>query len=119
MKIKQQNVKSYQNMITLLSYLSAQDGEEVYNKLQRLERKASRITTAQCNGDANEKADKDLERIEKQIKQLLPNLKSFFINGDPRGYALKFKESEVQELRISGYYPHTDFGGYGILAPEL
>lgn len=40
-----------------------------------------------------------------------------FLNGDPRGYALKIESDWMRErlkLRL-----HTDWGGYGILAPDL
>lgn len=118
MKIKQQNVMAYQNMVNLLAYLSGNDGTEVFNKLQRLERKVERIALNYCNiADYNDKGQ--LDKIEKEVKKLLPKLNTFFINGDPRGYALKFKEEEVKQLRDAGYYPYTDWGGYGILAPEL
>lgn len=39
-----------------------------------------------------------------------------FINYDPRGYALKIKDSYIRENNIKIY---TDWGGYGILAPEF
>lgn len=40
-----------------------------------------------------------------------------FLNGDPRGYALKIEDNWMRarpELRL-----HSDWGGYGILAPEI
>jgi hypothetical protein len=40
-----------------------------------------------------------------------------FLNGDPRGYALKIESGwmrEQNEFRL-----HSDMGGYGILAPEI
>ncbi len=37
-----------------------------------------------------------------------------FINRDPRGYALKIREEAVMGMRI-----HRDWGGYGIIAPEI
>ena len=39
-----------------------------------------------------------------------------FINGDPRGYALKIKEEYVRKHNLKIY---RDFGGYGIIAPEF
>lgn len=38
-----------------------------------------------------------------------------FVNSDPRGYALKIDDNYVRD---HGLDIHTDFGGYGILAPE-
>jgi len=44
----------------------------------------------------------------------------FFINGDPRGYALKIDNENPAGLAlIRAVGLHTDFGGYGILSPEI
>ena len=51
----------------------------------------------------------------------------FVINGDPRGYSLKIKEEQNRifvnsddgknhDQKVINY---TDWGGYGILAPEF
>jgi hypothetical protein len=39
-----------------------------------------------------------------------------FVNGDPRGYALKIQDEYVSENSLD---IHRDMGGYGILAPDL
>ena len=39
-----------------------------------------------------------------------------FVNRDPRGYALKIEDEYV---RANGLQIHRDWGGYGILAPEI
>ena len=39
----------------------------------------------------------------------------FFINTDPRGYALKLNITAVEQAKYDIY---RDWGGYGILAPE-
>jgi len=39
-----------------------------------------------------------------------------FINGDPRGYALKINDKYVRENQLRIY---SDMGGYGIIAPEF
>lgn len=39
-----------------------------------------------------------------------------FLNGDARGYALKIHDSYVKEHNLK---IHTDWGGYGIIAPDL
>ena len=91
------------------------EGVKIYEKLNRLERKANRIATDECNGDlSTDEANDKHEKIEKTVKKLLPNVETFFINGDPRGYSLKIKEEEAKKLQI-----HSDWGGYGILAPEF
>lgn len=39
-----------------------------------------------------------------------------FLNQDPRGYALKIKDNYV---RLHGLNIYKDWGGYGIIAPEI
>lgn len=54
-----------------------------------------------------------------------PKLVPVFLNRDPRGYALKIDDQWIRDraTRISTNgetYPlHTDWGGYGIIAPDL
>lgn len=40
----------------------------------------------------------------------------FFVNTDPRGYALKLNLTREDKQQVPGLY--TDFGGYGLIAPE-
>ena len=85
--------------------------------LLKAEREANRQTTKECNISVSEEdSDKWYEKfIARLTKKLgvdkMPD--GFFINYDPRGYALKMKEGTFQQ----GFW--TDFGGYGILAPEF
>ena len=45
-------------------------------------------------------------------------LKGLFINGDARGYALKIEDKVmISDYKETGLY--KDWGGYGILAPEI
>ena len=114
-------------------------------KLRRLENQAHRITTQLCNGfpeldhDSQEDHIAELEiklcRIEGKVCDLLQShydetprnkqvkLNAIFINRDPRGYALKV-DSEIikyfaKETNYADFFPHQDWGGYGILAPDL
>ncbi len=88
--------------------------------LRRFELKAERITTALCNGVdpvIQEKFEKELERIEAGVLKLLGLelcFLPFFINRDPRGYALKLSDTYVADKQI-----HKDWGGYGIIAPDF
>lgn len=90
---------------------------EVFNILLRAEKQAHRQTTKECNQDVSDE-DSDNWR-EKFIARLTKKLgvdkmpEGFVINYDPRGYALKMKEGTFPQ----GFW--TDFGGYGILAPEF
>lgn len=143
MKIEARNAHAFINHIKFLAYLSGKEepedlrryaytvtGEEVYAKLKRLEAKAHRLAEMECNGEIEEeKAEKQAAAIEKQVRKLLPRLahydnngvkSNFFINGDPRGYALKMHEKAAGMLEgVLGTRPHTDWGGYVILCPEF
>lgn len=97
--------------------------------LRRLEERAHRNAEAYCNGVyyggiESDEYKKRQERIEEQIKKLFGGTlpKGFFINGDPRGYALKINSgNEAGQAHHPEYIPqglHKDWGDYGILAPE-
>lgn len=120
-KINAYNAPAFVKHLQLLANLSTNPQEagiyafDIYQKLVKLERKATRYTTALCNGDIEEdKAEKALSKVRKEVKNLLPKINHFRLNYDPRGYALKISETEAKELGM-----YQDFGGYGILAPEF
>lgn len=137
MKIEARNAYSYIQHIKLLAYLSGKEeaeevqkyaysvtGEEVYQKLCRIEAKAHRQQERECNGETTEEqAQKADERTRKQVAELLPRLESlrlkFYINGDPRGYTLKIDAADQPRLIALGFSTYTDFGGCIILAPEF
>lgn len=117
-KISAHNAPAFCRHLQTLSQLAGIDAPypfELYATLLRLERKANRLATMDCNGEGNpEEIEKQLKKIENKVRELLPNVKTFFINGDPRGYSLKIGEAEAKELGM-----WSDWGSYGILAPEF
>lgn len=81
-----------------------------FNKLRRLEKKTSRLCERYCNGEVSSAVvEKEVERLEK----MFAHVPGFFVNQDPRGYALKI------ELEVLPAGMHTDWGNYGIIAPEF
>lgn len=94
------------------------DGMEIYAKLRRLELKAHRMTTHECNSGV----DLDYSKVEKAVRKLFGGkLDNFFVNRDPRGYALKIR-GEGPANPSKPQLPEDldqDWGGYGILAPEF
>lgn len=131
MKFKDKHVlKWFSQHCQDLENLGAEDGVEAYNKLISLEKRAHKLAEDDCNfGVPEEEYDKRAERIKSQVAKIfggkLPM--GFFINGDPRGFALKIK---VEQNRIfvnsddgknhdEKVIHYTDFGGYGILAPDF
>jgi hypothetical protein len=96
------------------------DAVTLCKKLRRLETKAHRSAEAYCNGKISEEQN---DKVEAAVLESLDKLLRFkvnsvpvFVNGDPRGYALKIQDSWVRER---GVRIHQDWGGYGILAPEI
>ena len=86
-------------------------------KLRRYENQAHKLAEDICNAAMEEE---EIERRENNIINALKGMfkdeklpEGFFINFDPRGYALKIKENQVPEGL------ETDWGGYGILCPEF
>lgn len=95
-------------------YLLVLAGETIYKDLLRVEHKAHRLAERRCDDPTmTEKREERLEkRYTKEVAEILGRLPDgFFINGDPRGYALKIEG----ESTIS----YTDWGGYHILAPSF
>jgi len=91
---------------------------EVYDILHRAEKEANRKACDYCNGLIDSEAfnkweEKLIPRLQKKLGvEKMPD--GFFVNSDPRGYALKMRENSFQKGDL-----WTDFGGYGILAPDF
>ena len=98
------------------------DNIDLCKRLRRLERKASILTTQACNGDIEQDYhyETKLDCILDSVNLLLVNVQRehipIFINTDPRGYALKIKDEYVRDNNLQ---IHRDWGGYGIIAPDL
>lgn len=106
------------------------DGREISVALLKLENKARRAATAQCNGEAFEgqpfREEKQWDEFKAMIRASVAAIfnstvpPGFFVNGDPRGYALKINnEVPAGKALIDSTKMHTDWGGYGILSPEI
>jgi len=120
MKIQLTNLRQADRHINALAKIADCDfytAEQIYLKLRRLETRQNNWNTQDCNGYpelTEEEQEKRDQQTVKAVKKLLPELKTFFINGDPRGYALKIQKEEAEKYEL-----HQDFGAYGILAPEF
>ena len=80
--------------------------------LRRWEGQASARATDYCNGKIEQD---EWERISDRIRASVNTYLGtdrVWINGDPRGYALKIDLQPGEEL-------HRDWGGYGIIAPDF
>lgn len=142
MKTAQYVIESRNRHHTALASLAnkpASEGLSIWRKLRRIETLAHNAATAQCNAapyggqpfrpdwhkDGSEGTEENptqyevfCDSIRSEVAKVfggeLP--KGFKFNQDPRGYALKIDKDR------GGIIPQgmeTDWGGYGILAPEL
>lgn len=90
-------------------------------RLRRIESKLHRLAEQYCNGEIHEtEMDAHSDAIMLRVRDILhigsPTTPDVFFNQDPRGYALKIDDSYVREHNLTIY---RDFGGYGIIAPDL
>lgn len=131
-----QLLKHYETCERLGKYLGMEkpDGKKISVALFKIEREAHNAATAQCNGEAFEgqpfRNEEHWEAfkvgIQARVERVLmfphhnTRVPGFFINGDPRGYALKIdnEDPKGKEL-IEAVKLHADWGGYGILSPEI
>jgi len=90
--------------------------------LRRIETKLHRWAEDVCNG-VKQPTDAEFDRIHdravNKVAELLPELPKdeIKINTDPRGYALKVEDTYMRSAGITDL--HRDWGGYGILAPDI
>lgn len=104
---------------------ATKSGLDLCRALRRIEARASRAAVDYCNGDLREGqwSDAKVRATTSLIKILRPHVRVYsalYINGDPRGYALKLDDEFTREHNRTAKTPiHTDWGGYGILAPDL
>ena len=93
------------------------EGITVYNALRRLEKRAERANLAACNTPEGAEAQGgEHEAVAAGVRRVLGYLpRGFFVNGDPRGYALKIDNEKATVP--SGI--QKDWGGYGCLAPTF
>lgn len=92
-------------------------GSDLYATLRRIEIKAARLATAECNGDATPEGweEKITAAVARVFGGKVPE--GFFINGDPRGYTLKIRDTSPVLETVPGL--SRDWGRYGILAPDF
>jgi hypothetical protein len=107
-----------ERLLAIFPSATERDPVELCRKLRRLEAKAQAIALRLCNGPEFEggydQVDALCEAIIAKVNTLLGPGPCIFVNRDPRGYALKIRTEDARDLRIM-----KDWGGYGIIAPDL
>lgn len=90
-----------------------------FRYLRTLENRAHYAAERYCNDSRF--TSEDMEKVHEDITASVAKMfggnvpEGFFVNNDPRGYALKIDNEKV--TIPAGL--HTDLGGYGILAPDF
>lgn len=92
-------------------------GLQLWRALSRIEKEASRDAVALCNGELDqEQYDARKEQTVTKVRKVFGFIpEGFFVNNDPRGYALKLDNEKVTIPEGM----HKDWGGYGILAAVI
>lgn len=113
--------RHYQTMVRLAVHMGLKDinGKKLSSALLKLENQAHKATTDYANGDIQME---DMDRIDDEVtakvtKLFGKKLPGFFVNRDPRGYALKIDDKFMPKYEKVGL--ERDMGGYGILSPEI
>lgn len=93
---------------------------QLCKKLRRLEAKAHTMSEKSCNGTLDEgeedvMTDKILSAADKILSFRAKGI-PVFVNLDARGYALKIEDDW---MRAKGCKLFSDWGGYGIIAPDF
>ena len=107
-------------LIRLFPHATEKDPAKLCKKLRRLELAGAAFSLRLCNGPEYtnpDHADAEGDRILAQVAKILrPTDQPIFLNRDPRGYALKLDDAWTREHAPT---MHRDWGGYGIIAPDL
>ena len=125
MKAKQlESIRAHgEQLLAIFPEATERDPVKLCKKLRRLEAAGNVIGLRMCNGPpySTERAeDKDCDDVLRKVNDLLGNMQGdavpIFLNRDPRGYALKIKDGWMRKHNAT---LHRDWGGYGIIAPEI
>lgn len=104
--------KHGENLIRIFNLPKKTDPVALCKKLRRLEIHAHASALGQCNGTVGvEDAEKIGASVWTKLNKLGIKGHGLYLNGDPRGYAIKFKAAIKEDI-------HRDFGGCAIVAPD-
>jgi len=114
-------VKHGRNLLEIFPEATERDPVELCRKLRRLEARGNAFALRLCNGPVytEEREDKTALAILDKVNAILRFRETgpdVFLNRDPRGYALKIRESAMRGKSLA---LHSDWGGYGIIAPHI
>ena len=117
-----------ENLLHLFPRATERDPIKLCKKLRRMEAKAQAIALRLCNGpeypggydEVDALTGAILEKVNAILGNTGKNPVPVFVNRDPRGYALKISsEWTFAYCQQTGRRIYSDWGGYGIIAPEI
>lgn len=107
-----------EQLLAIFPNATERDPVALCKKLRRVETAASRWNVDCCNwrDPSIEEQEANDAKIYKRVHAILGTTEGIVYNKDPRGYALKIDDAA---MRANDYQLHRDWGGYGIIAPDL
>lgn len=116
--------RHYQTLEKLSEFLGKkQNGKKLSLKLLALEKRGNRAATDYCNGEMGMDSTKwqfEQKHLIKEIEKLFGGaVPGLIVNGDARGYTLKLDDEFVRNFYPLEINLYRDWGGYGILSPEI
>lgn len=132
-EVQQESIAKHgRNLLAIFPKATERDPVTLCKKLKRLEAQAAAIALRACNGPGYPNED-DEEKLCDAVLDKVDALLGFrkaevpvFVNLDARGYSLKIDDEWMKaSMGRDQFYDtparrlHKDWGGYGILAPEI
>lgn len=109
-------IRHVENLLRIFPDALSRNPVLLYGRLRMIEREGSRHAEKMCSDSDYYNSNIDrLDEISDKIvgkANALLGTDRVWLNTDPRGYALKVDLSDEELL-------HTDWGGYGIIAPDF
>lgn len=132
-KLQEARIRQHgETLLTIFPNATERDPIKLCKKLRRIEREGAAFALRCCNGPefaSEEEQEAEHDRILNKALALLNTDTAtvpVFLNQDPRGYALKIDDEWMRaSVGREQFYDtparrlHKDWGGYGILAPEI
>lgn len=119
-KQKSAIIRHGESLLRIFPLATERDPLALCKRLRRIECKAAQWAVKRCNIGLEEWVSDEQETFAlNALDRLLHWRKSgvpVFFNWDPRGYTLKIDDDW---MRTQGSGLHRDWGGYGIIAPEI
>ena len=120
MKTKQkQNIIEHGQKLNII-FKTDLEPLDLCKKLRRRENSLGVLAEQWCNGTITEghfssRSESIMRAVDKILNFTKQNIPVFY-NTDPRGYALKIKDDYVRKNSLD---IERDWGGYGLIAPEI